>query len=50
MLEAMKGFKERYTIEIQQVGFDQDHVHILNLIGILNSNYISSMRKICINV
>ena len=30
MLEAMKGFKERYAIEIQQVGFDQNHVHILN--------------------
>ena len=30
MLEAMKGFQERYAIEIQQVGFDQDHVHILN--------------------
>ncbi len=25
----MKGFKERYAIEIQQVGFDQNHVHIL---------------------
>lgn len=25
----MKGFKERYAIEIYQVGFDQDHIHIL---------------------
>ncbi len=30
MLEAMRGFKDRYAIEIQQVGFDQNHVHILN--------------------
>ena len=29
MIESMKGFKERYAIEIQRVGFDQDHVHIL---------------------
>lgn len=29
ILESMKGFKERYAIEIQQVGFDRDHVHIL---------------------
>ena len=29
ILESMKGFKERYAIEIQQVGFDQNHVHIL---------------------
>ena len=25
----MKGFKERYAIEITHVGFDQDHIHIL---------------------
>ena len=30
MLEAMREFNERYAIEIQQVGFDGDHVHILN--------------------
>ena len=29
MLESMEGFRERYAIEIQQVGFDQNHVHIL---------------------
>ncbi len=29
MLESMKGFKERYAIEIQQVGFDRNHVQIL---------------------
>lgn len=28
MLEGMKGFNERYAIEIQQVGFDKNHVHI----------------------
>jgi|SRR3989339_911320 len=26
---TIKGFKERYTIEISHVGFDQNHVHIL---------------------
>lgn len=25
----MKGFKERYAIEIQRVGFDENHVHLL---------------------
>ena len=29
ILESMKGFKERYAIEITHVGFDQDHIHIL---------------------
>ena len=29
MLESMEGFRERYAIELQQVGFDQNHVHIL---------------------
>ena len=29
MLERMKGFKERFAIEIDQVGFDQNHVHLL---------------------
>ena len=29
MLESMKGFNERYAIEIQQVGFDRNHVHVL---------------------
>lgn len=29
MLESMEGFRERYAIEIQRVGFDQNHVHIL---------------------
>jgi REP-associated tyrosine transposase len=29
ILESMKGFQERYAIEIQQVGFDRDHIHIL---------------------
>lgn len=27
--ESMEGFRERYAIEIQQVGIDQNHVHIL---------------------
>lgn len=29
ILESLKGFKERYAIEMQQVGFDRNHVHIL---------------------
>jgi putative transposase len=29
ILESIKGFKERYAIEVQQIGFDQNHVHIL---------------------
>ena len=29
ILETLKEFQERYEIEIQEVGFDQNHVHIL---------------------
>jgi len=29
IIDALKGFKERYAIEISSVGFDQNHVHIL---------------------
>ena len=29
VLEAMKGFRERYAIEIHTVGFDQNHVHLM---------------------
>ena len=29
ILETMKGFKERYAIEIHHVGFDKNHVHLL---------------------
>ena len=29
MLETIKGFKERYAIEITHVGFDKNHVHLL---------------------
>jgi putative transposase len=29
MLETIKGFKERYAIEISHVGFDKNHVHLL---------------------
>jgi len=29
MINTMKGFKERYAIAVNQVGFDQDHVHLL---------------------
>ena len=29
MSDRMSGFKERYAIDITQVGFDQNHVHLL---------------------
>jgi putative transposase len=29
ILEILKGFKERYAIEIHEIGFDRNHVHIL---------------------
>ena len=29
ILETMEGFKERYAIEINHVGFDKNHVHLL---------------------
>ncbi len=29
ILETIKGFKERYAIEITHVGFDRNHVHFL---------------------
>ncbi len=29
MKESLKGIKERYAIEIEQLGFDKNHVHIL---------------------
>ena len=29
ILDALKGFKERYAIEITHVGFDQNHIHFL---------------------
>ena len=29
ILEATKGFKERYAIEVSHVGFDKNHVHFL---------------------
>ena len=29
ILETLKGFKERFAIEIHEIGFDQNHVHLL---------------------
>ena len=29
MLDIMSGFKERYHIDIQTVGYDKNHVHML---------------------
>ncbi len=28
-LTILSGFKERYAIDISEVGFDQDHIHLL---------------------
>ena len=29
ILEALKGFKERFAIDIHEIGFDENHIHIL---------------------
>jgi putative transposase len=29
IIEALRGIKERYAIEISELGFDQNHVHLL---------------------
>ena len=29
ILGTLKGFKERYAIDIQNIGFDENHIHIL---------------------
>ena len=29
ILHTLKGFKERFAIDIHQIGFDENHVHIL---------------------
>jgi len=29
IIETTKGFKERYAIEVSQIGFDRNHVHFL---------------------
>jgi putative transposase len=29
IVEALRGIKERYAVEIREIGFDQNHVHIL---------------------
>ena len=29
ILETLKGFKERFAIDIHEVGFDQNHIHIM---------------------
>ncbi len=29
IIDTMRGFKERYAIEISEIGFDQNHVHLL---------------------
>ena len=30
VLETMKEFKERYAIQIYEVGFDKNHIHLLS--------------------
>ena len=29
IIETIKGFKERYALDISELGFDQNHIHIL---------------------
>lgn len=29
MINTIAGFKERYAIEVSEIGFDQNHVHLL---------------------
>ena len=29
IIDSMKGFKERYAIEVSHIGFDRNHLHIL---------------------
>jgi putative transposase len=29
ILETLKGYKERYDVEISEIGFDQNHFHLL---------------------
>jgi putative transposase len=29
IIEVLKGFKERYAVEISEIGFDQNHIHLL---------------------
>jgi len=29
ILEALKGLKERFAIDIHEIGFDENHIHIL---------------------
>ncbi len=29
IINSMEGFKERYAIEISEIGFDQNHIHTL---------------------
>jgi len=29
IVDTLKGFKERYAIELSTIGFDQNHIHIL---------------------
>ena len=29
ILEVLKGIKERFSIDIHQIGFDENHIHIL---------------------
>tara|TARA_B100001123_G_scaffold352527_1_gene404108 strand:+ start:177 stop:533 length:357 start_codon:yes stop_codon:yes gene_type:complete len=29
IIDSMRGFKERYAIEVSHIGFDKNHLHIL---------------------
>jgi len=55
MLMTLSGFKERFAIDIHEVGFDQNHVHLLlrflpkysggDVIGLLKSTTSSQIFK-----
>jgi putative transposase len=55
MLQTMFGFKERFAIDIHEVGFDQNHVHLLcrflpkysggQVIGLVKSQTASDVFK-----
>ena len=55
MLQTMFGFKERFAIDIHEIGFDQNHIHLLcrflpkysggQVIGLIKSQTASDIFK-----
>ena len=56
ILMTITGFKERFAIDIQEIGFDQNHIHILcrflpkysggQVVGLIKSQTAKSLFKI----